>query len=302
MISTFRPEIAEFLNTIYTSCGRAVRLERDPLAIVKRYDDPADREIAALICSTLAFGSVDLIMRACEQALVPLGNRPAATLARMSGKNIEGAWAQFQYRFCFPKDMTALMRASKTALELHGSLQALFVLGDATGKSLPEALSFFVGALRRYGEGKASSTQGRLRAQAGTRSSAGLQAKSNAAAASAAIRPNLLPDPAEGSACKRLFLFLRWMVRRDEVDPGGWDSVSPARLVVPMDTHMAATCAHRLGFLDPRRAKGPVRLKDALEVTSQFALYAPEDPVKYDFALTRPGIDPRPGDEIFGCH
>ncbi len=286
MNPTFRPEIAEFLTTIYTSCGRAVRLERDPLAIVKRYEDPADREIAALICSTLAFGSVDLIMRACEQALAPLGSHPAATLEHMSDQDIQSAWSQFQYRFCFPKDMTALMRGARGALSQHGSLQALFVLGDGPRRSLPEALSTFVRALRRYGEGMLlSGAEGGLRT-----------------GASAAIRPNLLPDPAEGSACKRLFLFLRWMVRSDEVDPGGWDSVSPARLVVPMDTHMAATCAYRLGFLDPRRAKGPVRLKDALQVTAQFALYAPDDPVKYDFALTRPGIDPRPGDEVFGCH
>jgi len=297
MNPAFRPEIAEFLNTIYTSCGRAVRLERDPLAIVKRYDDPADREIAALLCSTLAFGSVDLIMRACEQALAPLGSHPAATIARMSDKDIQGAWSQFQYRFCFPKDIIALMRGARGALSQHGSLQALFVLGDGPERSLPEALSAFVGALRSYGEGKLNGAEGGPRVKMDAAAARGATT-----AASYAIRPNLLPDPAEGSACKRLFLFLRWMVRRDEVDPGGWDSVSPARLVVPMDTHMAATCAYRLGFLDSRRAKGPVRLKDALQVTAQFALYAPEDPVKYDFALTRPGIDPRPGDEVFGCH
>lgn len=288
----YRPEIAAFLETIYAVCGRNARLEKDPLAVVRRYEDAADREIAALVCSTLAFGAVDLILRACAQALAPLGKRPAETLLNMGEREIEKTWAQFQYRFCFPKDMIGLLRGAQGALREKGSLEALFLAGDSPERPLTEALSFFVTALRRYSIPAAGRASEAPKA---------LGALSASSISPAWVRQNLVPDPAQGSACKRLFLFLRWMVRRDDVDPGGWDSVSPARLVVPMDTHMAATCAHRLGFLDPRRAKGPVRLKDALEVTAQFALYAPEDPVKYDFALTRPGIDPRPGDEIFGC-
>jgi uncharacterized protein (TIGR02757 family) len=268
MIPAYRPEIAEFLENIYEACGSSTRLEKDPLAIVKRYPGPADREIAALVCSTLAFGSVDLILRACDQALAPLGLHPAAALLDMEEDKISESWARFQYRFCFPKDMVGLMRGAREALRKHGSLQALFLVGDDPDKPLTEALSSFVAALRGFG---------------------------------ASIRSNLLPDPAQGSACKRLFLFLRWMVRKDDVDPGGWSSISPARLVVPMDTHMAATCVHRLGFLDKKRSTISPNLKDALQVTASFALYAPEDPVKYDFALTRPGIDPRPGDEVFGC-
>ncbi len=269
MIPVYRPEIAEFLESIYAACGRSARLEKDPLAIVKRYAMPADREIAGLVCSTLAFGSVNLILRACDQALAPLGPRPAEALLNFDEGKITESWAKFQYRFCFPKDMIGLMRGAREALRIHGSLQALFLAGDDPDKPLAKALSRFVTALREYG---------------------------------GSIRSNLLPDPAQGSACKRLFLFLRWMVRKDDVDPGDWSSVSPARLVVPMDTHMAATCVHRLGFLDKKRSTASPNLKDALRATAYFALYAPQDPVKYDFALTRPGIDPRPGDEVFGCH
>jgi uncharacterized protein (TIGR02757 family) len=283
MIPVYRPELAAFLETVNRVCGRSLRLDKDPLAIVRRYEDAADREIAALICSTLAFGSVDLIMRACDQALAPLGPRPADSLLQMDEKTIAKTWARFQYRFCFPKDMIGLMRGARGALREHGSLQSLFAASDNPRKPLTDALSAFVTALRQYSIPAAGRTGQAL------------------GASPASIRPNLLPDPAQGSACKRLFLFLRWMVRRDDVDPGGWDSVSPARLVVPMDTHMAATCAHRLGFLDTKRAASSPNLKDALQATAHFALYAPEDPVKYDFALTRPGIDPRPGDEIFGC-
>jgi len=294
MTLVYRPEIAEFLDRIYKVCGHNARLENDPLAVVRRYEDAADREIAALVCSTLAFGSVTLILRACDQALLPLGARPAEVLINMDENEIARTWAEFQYRFCFPKDMIGLLRGAQGALREHGSLQALFQAGDNPEKPLIETLSAFVTALRRYSApiDRASDAIRLDRASDVLGSERGLEA---------AIRPNLLPDPAQGSACKRLFLFLRWMVRHDDVDPGGWSFVSPARLVVPMDTHMAATCVHRLGFLDRKQAATSPNLKDALQATAHFALYAPEDPVKYDFALTRPGIDPRPGDEVFGC-
>jgi len=271
------PGIAAFLEGIYADCNVIGRLRRDPLAIVRPFPDPADREVAALVCSTLAFGSVDLIMRACSRALAPLGERPAAALARMGEAELRGAWGGFQYRFCFAEDLIAIMRAIKRARERHGSLEGLFLLGDPGGPDIVAALGAFVRALKRLG----------LRDE-GAR---------HEAEPDGALRGNLLPDPALGSACKRLFLFLRWMSREDAVDPGGWARVDRARLVVPLDLHMARVCHARLGFMPSRYAN----LKNALEATAAFRLYSPEDPVKYDFALTRPGIDPFPGDGRFGC-
>lgn len=270
----FNPETAAFLEDIYRRCNVAARLAADPLAVVKRYGSVPDQELAGLVCSILAFGSVGLIMRACERALEPLGNNPAQSLDGMSVRDIRALWADFQYRFCFPKDMAGILCAARRARREHGSLEALFL---ACGGSRPEgflkALSLFVGRLREW----------------------------SAEASEGGIRPNLLPDPAEGSACKRLFLYLRWMVRKDEIDLGAWSGLSPSSLIVPLDTHMAATCRERLGFLPSRSRKAMPALRDALEVTRRFAVYSPDDPVRYDFALTRPGIDPRPGDEVFGC-
>ena len=345
----YSPEIACFLEEIYSVCNRIERLELDPLAVVQRYSAPEDIEVAGLVCSTLAFGSVHLILRACETALEPLGTRPADALRTMDQRDIERQWGTFQYRFCFPNDMIALMGAIRKALLEYGSLEAVFLQGDkwrAHGAPMLEAASAFVRTLRRFANEVASS----------------------------GLRKNLLPDPADGSASKRLFLFFRWMIRHDEIDPGPWSSVDPSRLLVPMDVHMARTCAERLHFLPGRRERaavggagratkvgdvgaagaagvggwasgtaeastvGAVReagetgraattgglasdidvrkgtarsgsststphinLRTALQITEAFRLYAPDDPVKYDFALTRPGIDPRPGDERFGC-
>jgi len=266
MIIERDPEIAAWLEMMYGECNRKERLKRDPLAIVVQYEDSLDREIVGLVCSTLAFGKVDLILDACSRALAPLGAHPAARLGAMSDSDIEAAWAGFQYRFCFPRDMIALMKAARDAIQVHGSLQAMFNSYESGEESILGALGGFVRALRAYG-----------------------------------LRPNLLPDPSDGSACKRLLLFLRWMVRKDDIDPGGWDKVSPSRLIAPLDVHMARLCRERLLFIPRRRASASPTMKEALEVTRCFALYSPEDPVKYDFALTRPGIDPMPGDEILAC-
>ena len=309
----YSPEIACFLEEIYSVCNRIERLDLDPLAVVRRYSAPEDIEVAGLVCSTLAFGSVQLILRACETALEPLGTRPADALRAMDQRDIERQWGSFQYRFCFPNDMIALMGAIRKALFEYGSLEAVFLQGDRQrehGAPMLEAASAFVCTLRRFANEVMPS----------------------------GLRKNLLPDPADGSASKRLFLFFRWMIRRDEIDPGPWSSVDPSRLVVPMDVHMVRTCAERLHFLPGRRERaaaggtgaasdadevgGPasdidvrknivrsgssasaphINLRTALQITEAFRLYAPDDPVKYDFALTRPGIDPHPGDERFGC-
>lgn len=276
------PGIAEFLEHIYYECNRLERLKRDPLAIVRRFGQSADREVAGLLCSTLAFGSVDLILKACARALEPLGAQPAATLDAMDDSDILHFWGDFQYRFCFPADIQALLRGIREARRNWGSLEGLFLAGDIAGQGLEVTTGAFVRKARNLG-------------------SIARNGGAGAGSVGATIRRNLLPDPADGSACKRLFLFLRWMVRRDDIDPGGWNSVLPSRLIVPLDVHMARTCRERLGFLGKARASTAPTLRDALEVTARFALYSPEDPVKYDFALTRPGIDPHPGDEVFGC-
>lgn len=269
---SFDPSIACLLEEIYAECNRPERLALDPLAVVKEYRNPADLEVAGLVCATLAFGSVTQIIRACRTALEPLGSHPAQMLADMNPEAMARAWGQFQYRFCFSRDMIALMGAIQKARKEFGSLEGLFMscMERKENADLAGAATLFVRALRGY---------------------AGV------------LRQNLLPDPADGSACKRLFLFLRWMVRRDAIDPGPWTGVDLALLIVPMDTHMARTCRIRLGFLPdsaPSRLSSP-NLADALQATAAFRLYAPHDPVKYDFALTRPGIDPQPGDARFGC-
>jgi uncharacterized protein (TIGR02757 family) len=99
---------------------------------------------------------------------------------------------------------------------------------------------------------------------------------------------HLLPDPARGSTCKRLHLYLRWMVRSDAVDPGGWRGIDPACLIVPVDVHM-----HRIGRALRFTQRRSPSLESAREITEAFRRIQPTDPVRYDFALTRFGIRER---------
>ena len=95
----------------------------------------------------------------------------------------------------------------------------------------------------------------------------------------------LLAGPNLGGAAKRLNMFLRWMVRNDDVDAGLWRSIDKSKLIVPVDVHIGRL-TRILGFHNHKN----VSLKTAIEITRRFAEIEPADPVKYDFSLSRIGI------------
>ncbi|MBN2875112.1 MAG: TIGR02757 family protein, partial [Spirochaetales bacterium] len=216
------------------------------MAVVRRYAEPADIEVAGLVAAALALGSAPLIVRAVERVLAPLGPYPAAALASMDDGAIAAAVGGFRYRFFDENDVGSFLCAIRSTRERHGSLERAFLSGDRPGDAdYASALSLFVRKLATH--------------------------------APASWRPNLFPDPARGSAAKRSFLYLRWMIRRDAVDPGPWRGADPRRLVVPLDTHMAAAC-RRLGLL----TRGITDLKAAREALAALRVLSPEDPVRYD--------------------
>jgi len=248
-------------------------LEPDPLAVVLEYRRAADLELAGLVCAALALGSAPQIVKACRSVLSALG-RPrsgpgiAAGLSAMDDASLGRALSGFRYRFFDGDDLAAFLAGARNLALSHGSLEAAFLSGAADegpgDADYAGAASRFTLALR--------------------------------GASPAPWKPNLFPDPARGSAAKRVFLYLRWMVRRDAVDPGPWRRADPARLLVPLDTHMAAAC-RRMGFLSRKSTD----LAAAREATASFRALCPEDPVRWDFCMTRPGIRPDlDPDECFG--
>ncbi len=238
------------LESLYTRLNRREFVSPDPLEVVYRYEDPRDREAAGLIAACLAYGRVAQILRNLHGLLDALGPAPAECLRREGADAIARA-PQFRHRWTGAAEMGAFFGGISEALHRHGSLEACFLSHHAAGgeNTLP-ALTGFTRELR--GEAAPNS---------------------------------LLSAPEKGSACKRLHLYLRWMVRRDEVDPGGWTGVSPASLLIPLDTHM-----HRLSHGLGLTQRGQANLATTLDVTRSFRRISPADPLKYDFALTRLGI------------
>jgi uncharacterized protein (TIGR02757 family) len=237
----------------YRTFNRRRFVHPDPLELVHGFDDPADQEVAALVASSLAYGRVRQILRSAGWVLGKMGPQPSRFLRDATPPRLAETFAGFRHRFTSDDELMAMLAAARGAVRRHGSLEACFrrALGRGDQTVLP-ALRALVGELGGCG-----------------------------------TLNSLLPDPARGSACKRLLLMLRWMVRRDEVDPGPWRGVPARLLVVPLDTHMLRI-ARALGLT--RRAAGDLRT--ALEVTRAFAAVSPDDPVRYDFSLTRLGIHP----------
>ena len=225
----------------------------DPLEFLYAYPEERDREIVGLISASLAYGRVAQILKSVSAVLEKMGPSPREFLLSSTDGGLRKTYSGFKHRFTTAEDLINLLRGIRAVCDRYGSLHACFM--DAHREchdTVYEALSFLVEKL----------TEGNNQR-----------------------RNSLLPLPERGSACKRLHLFLRWMVRKDNVDPGGWHDVSASRLIVPLDTHM-----HRIGSRLGMTARKQGDLKTAMQITRAFRRLVPEDPVKYDFVLTRLGI------------
>lgn len=246
------------LQRLYREFDWSARIERDAIQFPLRYPDPADRELVALLTACLAYGRVDLFAPWVDWVLTRMGPSPHRFILvfdpQKDGKRFEG----FHYRFNRPRDLAAFCLASQRLLLQHGSLRACFLSGySPTDQDVGPALERFA---RSYLTQDLSAVFPRGRLSRGYR--------------------HLFPLPSTGGPCKRLHLFLRWMVRREPPDFGLWREVSPAKLLIPVDTHVE----------NMSRAIGLTRLKSrtwrmALEITRRLRRLDPEDPVKYDFAL-----------------
>jgi len=239
------------LERVYATYHRRSYVHPDPLAFLYDYPDLADREIVGLIASALAYGKVSRIMVSVGDVLQRMGPSPAVYVDHTPPSRMRSDMAGFVHRFADAGAMAALLGAVRSLRGTCGGLNACFRSAIAPGDdTVIPALGRFVDRLHHFGAGG-----------------------------------HLLPHPERGSACKRLHLFLRWMVRCDDVDPGGWDAATPAMLIIPLDVHM-----HRIGRALGFSRRRAADRRTALEVTAGFRAIAPEDPVKYDFSLTRLGI------------
>jgi uncharacterized protein (TIGR02757 family) len=240
----------EKLEALYCKYNRRCYVHPDPLEFLYDVQDPLDVEVVGLIASSLAYGNVKQILKSVSLVLAKMGSRPSLFLLNSPFAQIAEVFSGFKHRFTTGEDLARLLWGVRLVIDKHGSLQKCFLsrLHRNDCDVIP-ALSAFVEDVLPGG------------------------------------CDFLIPNPGRGSACKRLNLFLRWMVRRDDVDPGGWDEVPASKLIVPLDTHM-----HRIAMTLALTKRKQADLRTAMEVTEAFRKISPGDPVRYDFALTRFGI------------
>jgi len=248
--NSFSGDAKEKLEALYSTYNRRCYVHPDPLEFLYDFHDPLDVEVVGFIASSLAYGNVKQILRSVSLVLTRMGPCPSAFLINSPFTRIADAFSDFKHRFTRGEDLARLLWGVRLIIEKHGSLQKCFLSRlHRDDHTVIPALSAFVENV--FPEGC----------------------------------DFLIPSPGRGSACKRLNLFLRWMVRRDEVDPGGWDGVPPSKLLVPLDTHM-----HRIAIMLGLTKRKQADLRTAIEITEAFREVSPKDPVRYDFVLTRFGI------------
>jgi uncharacterized protein (TIGR02757 family) len=255
-----RTAIKNVLEKLYKKYNHRELIKPDPLQFVYQYDNPPDREIVAFLSAALAYGRVEQIQKSLANLFECMGNSPydyVIGFGKAERKKLNG----FKYRFTTGQEISDLLTLFRKVLKQYSSIEEFFIQGCNPGdKNIIGGLSTFCNSLLNMYNSRNSG-----------KTSWGLK--------------YLLVNPADGSACKRLNLFLRWMVRDDDVDTGLWNSVDKAKLIVPIDVHMGRLCGI-LGFHN----KKTISLSTAIRITECFAEIEPADPVKYDFALSRIGI------------
>jgi uncharacterized protein (TIGR02757 family) len=250
--------LREPLERLYHEFDYGARIGRDAIEFPLRYTATDDREVVALLTSCLAYGRVDLFGRALEGVLLAMAPSPAGFVREFEPDRDAAAFAGFIYRFNRPRDLVAFCVAARDLLARHGTLEKAFTAGDLEPAGpIGPALDRFA---RSFWDADVRGLFPRGRLSRGYR--------------------HLFPLPSAGGPCKRLHLFLRWMVRREAPDLGLWGSISPARLLMPVDTHIERM-SRAIG-LTRRRSRS---WKMAEDITARLAALDPDDPVKYDFAL-----------------
>jgi len=255
-------ELAGRLDALYHDYNR-IDSASDPIQKVRPFADPADREIAGFCAAALAFGRVASVLNSIQTLFDTLGASPAEFVRHFNPERPPAAMRAMVHRWIRGADLIALLWMLKQMLEHAGSIERFFLEGlNDDDEDIGSALDGFSKRALALDIRKAYGRQPR--------------------------RPGVcyfFPRPSAGSACKRLNLFLRWMVRRDEVDLGVWTSVPASKLIVPLDTHVIrlGRCLRLTRYTSPG-------WRMAADITASLRALNPADPVSFDFSLCHVGM------------
>lgn len=235
------------------------KITPDPVEFLHHYNNYFDIEISGLISSVFAYGNVKQINKTLTHLHSIMNHKPYEFVMNFNYRTDKIFFDKIVHRFYKPDDIAKLFFALNKIYVSYNSLKYFFLLYYFDeDKNLKNAISFFSRNILAIIE------------------SAGIKNTS--------IK-FMFPDPQKGSACKRMNLFLRWMVRKDEIDFGLWYEIPASKLVIPVDTHVAKICKN-LGLTKRKN----ISWNMAEEITENLKKYDSSDPVKYDFAICHIGM------------
>lgn len=224
----------------------------DPIHWLYLYANETDKEIVGLISALCAFGNAKSFNNKIAQIL-SLWQNPSKGLMEWSQKDFISALKNFRHRFVDGKTIASFLLGVRKIIEEYGTIGALVNKHyKKCSGNLWHTLQSFTDELREL---------------------------------SASPLHFLVPHPHKGGACKRLWLYLRWMVRKDEIDVGCWKFLKPHQLIVPLDTHIYQWTVS-LCLIPPR----PLNARTTLLLTEIFRQINPDDPLRYDFSLCQAGM------------
>lgn len=243
-------DLNAYLDALVDRYERPAFIADDPISLPHGFDDPRDQEVIGLYAALLAWGRRATVLNKMAALCERMQYRPYQFVRSFDAVRDAPALSGFKHRTFQPADAVWFTKNLGVLLREHETVERLFA------RHLPPDAEDVEPAIQGFSESilRQPGTPHRLRKH--------------------------LARPQAGSACKRLAMYLRWMVRPGPVDLGIWTSIRPAQLVLPLDVHSGRQ-ARALGLLDRKQDDW----KAALELTARCRLLAPDDPARYDFAL-----------------
>lgn len=248
--------VRELLEEKYLKYNHPGFIENDPVILPHRFTDPGDIEIAGFFAAILAWGQRKTIIAKCTELMARMDHAPHQFILHATGSDLR-ALEGFRHRTFNDFDLLYIVSFLQSHYARHTSLETAFLDRNDPAANVRANLTGFRNAFL--------------------------------AGADPGIRTaKHISTPAKRSACKRLNMYLRWMVRKDDqgVDFGIWQQLRPSQLVIPCDVHVE-NIARKLGLTARPKADWDM----AEEITSRLKIFDPDDPARFDFALFGMGIE-----------
>jgi len=243
----FKPVLDKVIDLVETQ----EYIDDDPVQFMHAYEEKNDREIAGFLASLMAWGRRDIVIRKTRELLGRMDYAPYQYVLCYTPERADD-FRDFRHRTFKQSDIHGILSALRQIYLAHNDFEEFWKVCYSEAKKTNRIiLSVFHNRFLSISEELAIRTRKHV------------------------------SNPEKNSPCKRLYMFLRWAIRKDSpVDPGIWDFISPAELMIPLDVHVARQ-SRRLGLLTRRTNDW----KAVKELTDTLRMLNPEDPARYDYAL-----------------